>query len=303
MKFIEQFIALFHLDAANKKSIYGYFEAILSITVNLMLFVVKLVFGILMNSISLLADAVHSLSDVITSFILIFGFSISAKPPDEKHPFGHGRAEPIVSSVIACLLIVVGFEFFINGLGRFRDPVPIDTNWFIIVILAATIIIKEFLSHVSFAISKKIGSYSLKADAWHHRTDAISTALVILGFLLYRLRLYYVDGIIGMIIAIFIVYMGISIIKDAGSILIGEAPSVSLTQKIKDIALSCGGISDVHHIHVHDYGGRLEITVHIRLQKDTHLDEAHDKASEVEMCLKDALKDAEITVHVEPEYE
>lgn len=302
MNFIEQFIALFRLEKANKKSVYGYFEAILSITVNLMLFAVKLIFGILLNSIALLADAIHSLSDVITSFIVIFGFSISAKPPDEKHPFGHGRAEPIVSFVIASLLIVVGFEFFLNGFGRFREPVPIDTNWLIIILLVATIIIKEFLSRVSFTISKKIGSYSLKADAWHHRTDAISTALVILGFLLYRFELYYVDGIIGMIIALFIVYIGILIIKDAGSVLIGEAPSLSLIQEIKDIALSCNGITDVHHIHVHDYGGRLEITVHIRLKKDTHLDEAHDKASEVEMCLKDALKSAEVTVHVEPEY-
>ncbi len=302
-KFIRRIIFLFHLDRGDKKRTYGYFEGTLSIIVNVILFIVKLIMGTLLNSLSLLADAVHSLSDVITSAMVIFGFRVATKPPDDKHPFGHGRAERIVAIVIACLLIVVGFEFFINGLERFKNPVPIMANWFIIILLGFTIIVKELLSNISFNLGKMIDSASLKADAWHHRTDAISTALVIFGFILYRLKLYYLDGIIGMIIAVFIIYMGISLIIETSSALIGEAPSLSLIKKIKHIALSCGGISDVHHIHVHDYGGRLEITVHIRLKKDTHLDEAHNKASEVEKCLKDELRDAEVTVHVEPEYE
>jgi len=302
-KFTKRIISLFHLDRGDKKRKYGYFEGTLSIIVNVILFIVKLIMGTLLNSVSLLADAVHSLSDVITSAMVIFGFSVATKPPDDKHPFGHGRAERIVAIVIACLLIVVGFEFFINGLDRFKSPVPITANWFIIILLGFTIIVKEFLSNISFNLGKMIDSASLKADAWHHRTDAISTALVIFGFILYRLKLYYLDGIIGMIIAAFIIYVGISLIKEASSVLIGEAPSLSLIKRIKGIALSCEGISDVHHIHVHDYGGRLEITVHIRLKKDTHLDDAHNKASEVERCLKDELPDAEITVHVEPEYE
>lgn len=302
-RFIELLISLFHLDRGDKKRRYGYFGGFLSVIVNIILFVIKLILGIALNSISLLADAVHSLSDVVTSVLVILGFRVATKPPDERHPFGHGRAERIVSIVIACVLIVVGFEFFINGLKRFRDPIPIEANWFIIILLAVTIVIKELLSKIAFNLGEAIDSLALKADAWHHRTDAISTLLVIIGFVLYRFGLYYIDGIIGMIISVFIAYTGITLVIEAASVLMGEAPSSSFVAGIKEMALNCGGISDVHHIHVHDYGGRLEITVHIRLNKDTHLDEAHNKASEVETCLKQEIKGAEITVHIEPEHE
>ncbi len=302
IKVTEKLVSLFHLDKGDRKKNYGYFEGILSIVINIILFLVKFIFGVVLKSVALLADAVHSLSDVVTSVIVIFGFRISAKPPDPEHPFGHGRAERVVSIVIACLLIVVGFEFFISGFNRFKNPIPIKADLFIILLLILSILVKEFLSQVALSLGKRIGSSSLKAEAWHHRTDAISTALVIVGFILYRFELYYIDGIIGMIIAVFITYMGISIIKESGSVLIGEAPSSSFVKKIREIALGCGGISDVHHIHVHDYGGRLEITVHIRLKKDTHLDEAHKKASEVEIRLKEEIKGAEITVHLEPDF-
>jgi cation diffusion facilitator family transporter len=295
------FIGLFNLDKGEKRKKYGYFEGGLSITINLLLFAVKFLLGSLFGSVALSTDALHSLSDVITSVVVIFGFSVAAKPADQKHPFGHGRAERVATIIIACLLIVVGFEFFLNGLERFRNPVPVETNWFIILILCLTIVLKEFLTYVSSNLGKRIDSSVLKADAWHHRSDALSTVLVVIGFILYRFGLYYADGIIAMIISVYIAYMGISLIKESGSHLMGEAPSQSLVDDIKAIALECGGIKDVHHIHVHDYGRRLEITIHIRLKPDTLLIDAHRKASEVEARIKAAIKGAEVTVQTEPD--
>ncbi len=302
-KITEILISLFHLDKGDKKKNYGYFAGIISIVVNVLLFVVKLIFGIFLKSISLTADAFHSLSDVVTSFIVILGFKISAKPPDIKHPFGHGRAERIFSIVIACILIIVGIEFFINGFNRFRNPIPIESNWLIVIVLFITVLIKEFLSHVSFDLGKKINSSTLKADAWHHRTDSISTVLVIIGFILYRFGFYYIDGILGMVISVLVAYTGISIIKESGSFLMGEAPSLSLLEKIKKTALCCDSVSDVHHVHMHDYGGKIEITLHIRLNKETRLNEAHERASQVEKAVKENIRGVEVTVHIEPEKE
>jgi cation diffusion facilitator family transporter len=293
-------VSKFRLDTGDRRKNYGYFAGGLSILVNLVIFAIKFLFGIAVNSIALVADAIHSLSDVATSLILVVGFGMSSKPPDYQHPFGHGRVERIVSIVIACMLIVVGMEFLINGINRLQNPVTVESRWVIIIMLVITIIAKIIMSVITFDLGKLIDSTALKADAWHHSTDAISTVLVIIGFILYRFGLYYIDGIIAIIIALFIAYTGVSIILESGSILVGEAPSPQFTEHIKELALSCGGVTDVHHIHVHDYGGVTEVTIHIRLRADMHLDAAHAKATEVEKCIKEHIKGVEVTVHAEP---
>jgi len=300
---LEKIISIFHLDKSDKKKSYGYLEGFLSIVVNVLLCIMKFIFGTILNSVALIADAVHSLSDVVTSLIVILGFRVSSKPADKEHPFGHGRAERVVSIVIACMLIAVGFEFFLNGFGRLQNPVPINANLVIIILLGLSIFIKELLYHFAMWLGKKVESPTLMADAWHHRTDAFSTILVLLGFVAFEFGFYRLDGILGMVVSVFITYTGVSIIKKSASSLIGEAPSPSFINRIKMLALSCRGVKDVHHIHVHDYGGKYEITIHIRLRADTHLDKAHKKATEVEECIKGEIKNAEVTVHVEPEWE
>ncbi|MDH4210953.1 MAG: cation diffusion facilitator family transporter [candidate division WOR-3 bacterium] len=299
-KMVDTLVMLFRLDKGNRFKKYGYFEGFLSILLNVVLSTLKFVFGTLLNSVSLIADALHSLSDVITSVIVVFGFKISAKPPDEEHPFGHGRAERIVSIVIACLLIVVGFEFFMSGFERFRNPIPIRSDALVIAMLVGSIFIKEFLYQISLRLGRRINSASLKADAFHHRTDAISTVLVLIGFVCFRFGLFSLDGLMGMAVALIIVYAGVSIIIESGNFLIGQAPSSFLVDRIKDTAAQCDGVNDVHHIHVHDYGGQLEVTIHVRLKSNILLDDAHLKASEVEEAIRRCVPGAEVTVHLEP---
>ena len=230
----DKLISLFRLDKGNRVKNYGYFEGILSIVVNIALFLFKFIFGTMLNSVSLIADSFHSLSDIFTSGIVVFGFRIASKPPDKKHPFGHGRAERITAIVIACLLIVVGFEFFMNGFARFRAPVPIKGDLSVIAMLVIFIVIKEFLYGISLTLGKRIRSPSLKADAWHHRTDSISTLLVVGAFVSFRFGFYSLDGILGMLVALIIVYTGISMIVESGNFLIGQAPPQSLTRVHED---------------------------------------------------------------------
>lgn len=293
-------VAFFRLDQGSRLRNYGYFEGFLSIALNVVLSAVKFVLGTLLNSVSLIADSIHSLSDVITSVIVIFGFNISTRPADVEHPFGHGRAERIVAIVVACVLIVVGVEFLMSGLERLLNPVPIRSDAFVIAVLVVSILIKEFLYQVAAGLGRRIGSAALKADAVHHRTDAISTVLVVIGFFSFRFGLYGLDGVMGMAVALIIAYSGVSIIKESGNILIGQAPPAALVDRIRDTASGCDGVSDVHHIHVHDYGGRIEITIHVRLRGDIHLEDAHGTASDVERAIKECVPGAEVTVHVEP---
>jgi cation diffusion facilitator family transporter len=298
---VRQFVRLFRLDQGDIKKRYGFFEGIFSVVVNLLLFAFKLILGIMVRSVALLADAVHSLSDVVTSVLVILGVRLASKPPDKRHPFGHGRADLVTSIVISCLLLVVAWEFFLSGFNRLRAPIPIHTNWLIISFLVVSILAKEFLYQLSAGLGKAVRSPTLIADAWHHRSDAISTVLVLIGFVSFLYGAYWLDGIMGMGVAVLIGLTGISMIRRSASALLGEAPSPFFLQKIKDITLNCNGVTDVHHIHVHDYGGQTEITVHIRLRSDMHIDAAHEKATEVEQCIKDSIQGAEVTIHVEPQ--
>lgn len=299
-RFTELLIKIFRLNKGNRFRNYGYFEGILSTVLNIGLFVFKFVFGTLLNSVSLIADAIHSLSDVITSVIVIFGFNISAKPADMQHPFGHGRAERIAAIVVACLLIVVASEFFLSGFERLRAPVPIRSDVLVIALLVVSIFVKELQYRVAMVLGRKVGSAALKADAVHHRTDAISTVLVVIGFFSFRFGLYGIDGVMGMAVALIIAYSGVVIIKESGDFLIGRAPPAALVEKIRATAAGCHGVSDVHHIHVHDYGGQIEITIHVRLKGDTDVRKAHEMASEVEEAIKVCVSGAEVTVHIEP---
>lgn len=303
-------ISIFHLDKGNKVRNYGYFEGILSIIVNILLFILKFAFGTILNSISLVADAFHTLSDVVTSVLVVVGFKVAAKPSDPEHPFGHGRAERIFAIIIALILVFVGGEFLVSSCKRFIHPIPIKAGPLIIILLILSVLVKEFLTNVSLNLGKRINSSTLKADAWHHRSDSIATALVVVGFIAFNFGLFKLDGILGMAISILIAYTGISIVLEAGSSLMGEAPHPSLIEQIRQIALSCERVEDAHHIHVHDYGGNLEITVHIRLAGNMSLEDAHKKASEVEKTIKESLQptdllvhQAEITIHIEPEAE
>ena len=302
-KITDKLISLFNLDKGDKIKNYGYFEGILSIVVNIILFLMKFIFGTVLNSIALIADSYHTLSDVLTSVLVVVGFKISAKPPDEKHPFGHGRVERVFAIAIAAILIIVGIEFFANSYKRLINPISIKADLLIILLLIFSVFVKEFLTAVSYILGIRINSASLKADAWHHRSDAIATAIVVAGFIAFRFGLFRLDGILGMGISVLIAYTGYSIIREASSMLMGEAPPSALVKKIEEIALCCDGVTNVHHIHVHDYGGIIEITVHIRLKRDTHLDDAHEKASGVEKALRENIQRAEVTVHVEPEFE
>ncbi len=277
----------------------GFIEGWLSIGVNTALFFLKLWAGLRIASVAMVADAWHTLSDSLTSAVVIFGFWLSTRPADDKHHFGHGRAEAVASLIIGTLLAVVGFSFLKDSVSRLVRHQAVAFELLGIIIFLVSAVIKEALAQFSLWAGGKIHSRALIADAWHHRSDAVASVLIAAGALFGK-RIWWLDGVMGVGISLLILYATASIMRSAISYLLGESPGEALeTQIHKTIRGSDNRLVSVHHVHVHDYGEHREATAHIKLPGEMSLDDAHSIATKVEKTLKEQLN-LETTIHVEP---
>lgn len=284
------------MKSEKNRKYYGYLEAVVSIIVNFGLAVIKFTIGLYINSIALITDGIHSFSDIATSIIVIFGFKSSEKPPDSEHPFGHGRIEDIISLVISILLVVVGIEFLVTSAQRLFHPEEVQGSFLFFGIVVATIVVKEGLARYSLYLSNIIDSHALKADAWHHRSDALSSVPAAFGVLASVFGIYFVDSLSGIVVSVIIMYVGYTLGKGAASSLLGEAPSQELVVTIRKLA-SEKGVAQVDNIHVHDYGTRKAISLSIVVEPMS-VEEAHQVADSVENNIADTL-DAAAVVHIE----
>ena len=281
---------------------YGYLEAIVSIIGNIVLFLIKITLALFVNSIGLAADAIHSLSDVSTSGIVVFGFKIAKKRPDKKHPFGHGRAEHIATLIIAVFLITIGFSFIQQSFDRLLHPEPLSNPDFAIIttiIVIITIIGKELMARYSLIIAKKIDSDMLQADAWHHRTDAISSIGVAIGILGSYFGYPILDAIFGFFVSFIIIYVGIQLIKTSSDSLIGTMPKQELIQKLNEMVQLTPKIKGIHSIYVHDYGTIKILTFHAEMDGRLSLKEAHEIADTLENKIMKKTQYFPV-IHVEP---
>lgn len=277
---------------------FGYLEGWISLSVNLFLFIVKILLGLMTSSISIIADAVHTVSDVATSAIVIWGFKVAGKPADKEHPFGHGRMEKIATLIIAVLLCVIGVEILQASLMRISAPQEVKGNIFVIIVLAVSMLIKEWLARFSFTLAKKIKSSALFADAWHHRSDAISTFLVICAILGSMHGMFKLDALFGALVAVYIIYTGGKLIKETTIDLLGRAADKKMQNKIKHIAKSVDGVEGVHDIIVHDYGNFKAISLHVEVEAMLDSVNAHKIATSVEVQIARQIKSSPI-VHID----
>ncbi len=281
---------------------YGYLEATVSIIGNALLFLLKLFLGLFINSIALIADGVHSLSDVSTSGIVIFGFRIAKKESDQEHPFGHGRAEYIATLIIAILLIIVGLGFIQQSIERIINPKYISHQEYVIIISIVVLIsavFKELMARYSIAIAKKINSDVLKADAWHHRSDAISSIGVAIGILGARYGFPILDPIFGIIVSIIIIYVGIDLMKRSSNILMGTKIERETISEIEEIVKSTGYAKNLHNVFLHDYGTNKVITLHVEIDSNLSLEKAHEIADNLEEKIQKETKFSTV-IHLEP---
>ena len=281
-----------------KKSKYMIIEGIVSVVVNILLFAFKYAVGIFSGSLSIIADAWHSLSDSISSIIVIIGGIFSKKPADKEHPFGHGRIELITSFIVGIMLIFIGYTFFSEAIKNLLSKQTANFNKAAIIAMIVSIIIKEILAQYSFWAYRKSGAKSLYADAWHHRSDSITSIIILIGILIGK-NFWQSDAILSILVSIVIFIAALDVIKSSVQPLIGEYPSEEIINKIKNIAdelkLNC---ESLHHFHIHIYGSHAEITFHIRFPKDMTVFEAHNMATVFENAIREKLS-IEATIHIE----
>ena len=277
----------------------GYREGLVSVILNLLLFVLKYYAGIASASLALIADAWHTLSDSQTSLVVILGIKLSSKKPDKEHPFGHGRWEQISALIIAILLALVGVEFMKDAIAKLRGHEAADFGWLAYLATVASIVLKEGLARYAFYIARKTGNAAVKADGWHHRSDALSSLMVLAGLFLSP-YFWWIDSVLGMLISFMLFYAAYGIIREAVNKILGEEPSEEVIGKVEQIVKAeMGNVAYPHHYHIHHYGDHIEFTFHIKVPGEETVEEAHRKATLIEMQIKTELK-IDATIHIEP---
>lgn len=283
-----------------KKSKYMIIEGIVSVIINVLLFAFKYIVGMLTGSLSIMADAWHSLSDCISSIIVIIGGVFSKKPADKEHPFGHGRIELITSFIVGIMLVFIGYSFFSEAIKNILNKKTASFTIIAIVAMIVSIVVKELLAQYSLWGYRKSGSKSLYADAWHHRSDSITSIIILVGILVGK-NLWWMDSVLSILVSLVIFYAAFDVIKSSIEPLIGEYPSENIIKDINSIANELNinnDNSNLHHFHIHTYGDHTEITFHMRFPKDMTVEEAHDKVSVLEKSIRDKMN-MESTIHIE----
>ena len=280
----------------------GYKAGWISIIGNLILFAIKYWAGITSASVALIADAWHTLSDSVSSIIVLLGFKVSKKSKNEDRPFGYGRAELIASLIVGVLLAIVSFEFLKDSIIKLTNYETANYGTIAIVVTALSIVVKEAMAQYSFYIARITSSRALKADGWHHRSDAISSVVILVGIFIGK-YFWWIDGVLGIIVSILLFYTSYEILKESISPLIGEDSDEELMVKINTFASECYGKDmNIHHVHTHTYGDHIEVTFHMVFPKNITLQDAHDDATMLEHRIFNDLG-IHATIHMEPEDE
>lgn len=287
-------------DSAAARAAVGRLSGLTGVVCNLILFVGKLLVGMASGSLSVLADAMNNLSDASSSIITLIGFKLAEKPADADHPYGHARFEYLSGLAVSAIIIVIGFELAKTSVEKILNPAPIGFSLPMILVLAASILIKLWLSRFNTVLSKKIQSAALLAAATDSRNDAISTAAVLFAAAVEAFTSWQIDGFMGFVVALFILYSGIDLAKDTISPLLGEAASPELRQLIVDTVRSCPKVLGYHDLMVHDYGpGQKFASIHVEMDQRENPLTCHELIDDMErQCLQ--RHNVHLVIHYDP---
>lgn len=278
----------------------GYLGSVVGVIINIILFLIKLSIGLITSSIAILADAFNNLSDVAASLVTIIGFKLSSMPPDKKHPYGHGRLEYISASIVATLVMVVGFQFIRTSVDRILNPKIVIFQWIPFIIMGISIIFKIWLSRFNIRLGKKIDSDALKASGADALGDVFTTLVVTVSLLASKFIDFNFDGYIGIVVSVFILLAGFGIFKDTLSKLIGEYPDEDIIQGITEALLSYDYISGVHDLIIHNYGpGKMMGTVDVEIPPFIDVITIHDIIDKAERELSEEF-DIKLVIHMDP---
>jgi len=287
-------------DAAVRTA-YGNLASLVGMACNILLCIGKLLAGTLFGSIAIMADALNNLSDASSNVVSLIGFRLAAKAPDAEHPYGHARYEYLAGLVVSVTILAIGLSLLKESALKVLHPTPVVFSWLSIGVLAASILVKLWLSGFNRAVGKKINSETLMATAADSRNDVLTTGAVLLSTILCSLTGYGImDGIMGVGVAAFILWSGWGLVMDTLSPLLGESPSPELVEHIERTVMSYPGVLGVHDLMVHDYGpGHQFASLHVEFPAETDPLTAHDVIDNIEndFLTKDRLQ---VTIHYDP---
>jgi len=268
---------------------------------NVVLMILKISSGLFIKSTALIADGVHSLSDLATDFVVLVGARFSNRPPDETHPFGHGKIETLASLLIAVILLVVGFGFFWSaGSAIYRKEVNYP-GFLMLVIAAISVVSKEIIFFLTRKVARKTHSPALYANAWHHRSDSFSSVAVLLGGAASLFGWGYADHMAAIVVGFMIIAVGGKIFHDNLIVLTEHAADNKSVQVIKRILSDESEISGWHALRTRDLGGELYIDVHVLVDPNLTVLESHKISDKIEANIQIAIaKPINILIHIDP---
>jgi cation diffusion facilitator family transporter len=279
---------LHHIPTSRNTRII-YIISTISIISNIVLFIVKLWFGIAIHSVAIVADAWHTLSDSFSSVIIIAAAWLANKPADYKHPYGHGRMELIAALFVGVLLVGIAFQFFMQAYYALQSHSYSYYNRSTIIMLIFSVIVKELMAQITFISAKKIGSPSLHADAWHHRSDALSTIIILAGSL-FQKYFWWMDALLGFLVALIILISSYDVIRQNVSSLIGQGISGEDQAVLNDLAISLGYQPDqLHNFELHIYGSYAHLICHLHMDSHMTLEEVHCQITNLENAIQHKL--------------
>lgn len=285
---------------------YGVCAGIIGIVSNAILFVVKIVAGIIGGSITIIADAINNLSDAGSSVVTLVGFKLSSTPPDKDHPFGHARYEYVTGLLVSMMVLFLGIALLKSSIEKVISPTPVEVSVFTYVVLSVSIVLKLVQMLVYTDFSKAISSNALKASAQDSRNDSLTTLAVLISTIIIDVcgdRInpkVSVDGIMGIAVSLFIIVSSVLLLKDAISPLLGEKPPKELVDKITAKILSYDGVIGVHDLVVHSYGANhCFVVAHVEVPADVDIVKSHDVIDNIEHDMWNDMH-VRLNIHMDP---
>lgn len=279
---------------------YGQLAGGVGIACNLLLFLFKLLAGVLTGAVSIMADAFNNLSDAGSSVVTTIGFHMAGKPADPEHPFGHGRIEYLSGLFVAAAILLMGYEMLRSSLDKVLHPVELEFKAVSVIILLAAILVKLWLAYFNFKLGRKISSEAMRATATDSLSDCVSTGAVLAGMIIFRILGWNLDGYIGIVVSVLVLFAGISAMKETIKPLLGTTPEPELVEEIRKEVLREELVIGLHDMIVHDYGpGRRMVSLHAEVPYQTDILEAHDVIDNIENRLREDFQ-YEVTIHMDP---
>lgn len=287
----------------NKTSVrlaYGVLCGGVGIFFNILLFAAKIFAGIVSGSVAIVADALNNLSDAGSSVIMMVGFKMSGHKPDPEHPFGHGRIEYLTGLIVSFIIILMGIELVKTSVTKIITPGELVCGVPTIIILVLSILVKLYMYSYNRKIGTKLSSAAMNATAMDSFSDTIATTAVLLATLISQYTGLKLDGYMGLIVSLFILYTGFESAKDVIDPLLGSKPDPEFVKTIEKFVVSFDEIVGIHDLIIHDYGpGRMMISLHAEIPSNSDIMEAHDTIDNIERKLFETLG-AHAVIHMDP---